>query len=186
MTYLRDSDYPGHLFLERPLQVASRLKHNGLEEVLFERECLQWHIFHVSFFGKHKNNSQTTYWWITQSCWGFQFHFSNDLLLVSKSKMSLVRCCAQTCEWGPLPLGPSAATGMTCWAYFPHLVQRVFAWTGLQAKRRHMGCKGLKKCQTFLEKVLGSLCIYLISPTPGEGSVAPSLSAWGLPWQLSW
>lgn len=92
-----------------------------------------------------KTISQTTYLWITQSCWGLQFHFSNDLLLVFKSKMSLIRCCAQTCEWGPQPLGPSAATRRTCWAYFPHLVQRVFVWTGLQGNRRHIRCNGLKK-----------------------------------------
>lgn len=52
---LRDSDYPGHVFLERPLQDASRVQHNGLEEVLYEQESHHWHIFHVSSFGKHEN-----------------------------------------------------------------------------------------------------------------------------------
>lgn len=151
-----------------------------LNESVFSDTFSMYH-----FLANIKTISQTTYWWITQSCWGFQFHFSNDLLLVSKSKMSLIRCCAQTCEWGPLPLAPVLPLEGPA-GPFPHLEQRVFAWTGLQAKGRHMGCNGLKKCQTFLEKVLGSLCIYLISPTPGERSVAPSLSAWGLPWQLSW
>lgn len=152
-----------------------------LNESVFSDTFSMYH-----FLANIKTISQTTYCWITQNCWRFQFHFSNDLLLVSKSKMSLIRCSAQTCEWGPQPLGPNAATGRACWAYFPHLVQRVFAWTGLQGKRRHMGCNGLKKHQTFLEKVLDSLCIYLISPTPGEGSIASSIVCMKAPWWLSW
>lgn len=112
-----------------------------------------------------RTGSQVANLQITQGCWGRQLHFSKDLLLVSESKVSLVRFRTQTCEWGPQFLVPQAAHWKDLLIDFLHLAQRVFAWTGWQGRRRHMGCNDLEKRQAG-----GVLQLHLLRKcsVPGE------------------
>lgn len=93
---LGDSDYPCNLFWKDVFKMPA-----GSSVMDWTKLYLNKGVFTDTFSTYHllanmKTVSVMAHLWITQSCWGFQFHFSNDLLLVSESKVSWKGFWAQT------------------------------------------------------------------------------------------